>query len=147
MEKRIQELENVRALRELVDTFSILADKKDIKEQVKLFTEDANVTSLLNGKVTSNFNGREEIGNAFELFISSFENVYHLNGQHVVSIDGDKATGKLYCLVDLISVQDGKRMKNSSGVSYEDEYAYVDGKWLIAKRTSDFIWNESRELI
>ncbi len=38
------------ALKELVDTFSNLADEKRIDEQVLLFTENASVQSLENGK-------------------------------------------------------------------------------------------------
>ncbi|MDQ0970208.1 hypothetical protein QFZ31_000086 [Neobacillus niacini] len=45
LEKRIEELENVRALRELVDNFSILADKKEVWKQTELFTKDATAGS------------------------------------------------------------------------------------------------------
>jgi hypothetical protein len=47
LEKRIEELENVRALRELVDNFSILADKKEVWKQTELFTKDATVENSL----------------------------------------------------------------------------------------------------
>jgi hypothetical protein len=146
LEKRIEELENVRALRELVDNFSILADVKEVWKQTELFTKDATVESYVNGKLTSSLKGTQEIGNAFEAFLANFETVYHSNGQHVVSINGNKAEGTLYCRVDLISSENGKKINNSSAVSYKDEYVYENGQWLIAKRTSNFVWNERREL-
>ena len=146
LEKRIEELENVRALRELVDNFSILADVKEVWKQTELFTKDATVESYVNGKLTSSLKGTQEIGNAFERFLANFETVYHSNGQHVVSINGNKAEGTLYCRVDLISSENGKKVNNASGVSYKDEYVYENGQWLIAKRTSTFVWQDRKEM-
>ncbi|MEF2098470.1 nuclear transport factor 2 family protein [Peribacillus simplex] len=146
LEKRIEELENVRALRELVDNFSILADKKEVWKQTELFTKDATVDSYVNGMLTSSFNGTKEIGEAFEGFLANFETVYHNNGQHIVSINGNKAEGTLYCRVDLISSENGKKINNASAVSYKDEYISENGQWLIAKRTSTFVWNDRQEL-
>jgi hypothetical protein len=146
LNERINELENLRALRELVDNFSILADKKQVQKQTLLFTEDATVDSYVNGKLVSSLTGTKEIGDAFENFLKNFETVYHFNGQHVASINGNKAEGTLYCLVDLIYSEHGKKIKNTSGVSYQDEYVYENGQWLIAKRRSTFVWQDRQEL-
>lgn len=144
--ERINELENTRALRELVDNFSILADKKEAQKQTLLFTKDATVDSYVNGELISSLKGTKEIGDGFEGFLKNFETVYHFNGQHVVSIEGNKAEGTLYCLVDLINSENGKKIKNTSGVHYNDEYVYENGQWLIAKRTSTFVWEDRQEL-
>ena len=146
LEMRIEELENLRALRELVDNFSILADKKEVWKQTELLTKDATVESYANGALVSSLKGTKLIGEAFEAFLANFETVYHINGQHVVEINGDKAEGTLYCRVDLISSENGKKINNASAVSYKDEYVYEDRKWLIAKRTSNFVWNDRQEL-
>jgi hypothetical protein len=146
LEKRIEELENVRAIRELVDNFSILADKKEVWKQTELFTKDASVESYVNGELTSSLNGTKQIGEAFEAFLANFETVYHINGQHVVEINGNKAEGTLYCRVDLIGSENGKKINNASAVSYKDEYIFQNGQWLIAKRTSTFVWNDRQEL-
>ena len=146
MNNRIDELENVRALRDLVDNFSILADKKEIQKQILLFTKDATVETYVNGEVVSSLKGTKEMGGAFKSFLNNFETVYHFNGQHTVSIEGDKAIGTLYCMVYLISFENGKKINNTSGVHYNDEYVYENGKWLIAKRTSTFAWQDRQEL-
>lgn len=146
MNNRINELENVRTLRELVDKFSILADEKETQKQILLFTKDATVETYLNGALISSLKGTKEMGEAFEAFLKNFETVYHFNGQHAVSIEGNKAKGTLYCLVDLISSENGKKIKNSSAVHYSDEYVYENGQWLIAKRTSKFVWQDNKEL-
>ena len=130
-----QQIEDQLALKRLVDTFSNLADVKDVDSQALLFTEDAEVISRSNGQVFTS-KGREEIGKAFAGYLALFDVVYHLNGQQVVDIDGDTATGISYCFVTLI----GQGKKNQSGVRYHDTYVKQDGRWLIKKRESDFMF-------
>src|SRR5688572_26132923 len=95
---RTQRLEDQAALKHLVDTFSNLADVKDIDRQVLLFTEDATVESRTGDAPGNPLKGRKQIGETFRAFLAGFETVYHINGQQTVSIQGDKATGTAYCL-------------------------------------------------
>jgi len=143
---RIQQIEDNLALKELVDTFSNLSDVKDVSSQVLLFTEDATVQTFANGNRVANLKGRKAMENAFAPFLSRFETVYHFNGQHTVKLDGNNATGVLYCTVTLIGMQDGKRMKTTIGVSYNDEYVRQNDKWFIANRKSHFNWEDSEEI-
>ena len=131
----IQQIEDQLALKRLVDTFSNLADVKDVKSQMDLFTDDAEVISKTKDQ-TFVSKGKEEISKAFSSFLALFDIVYHLNGQQTVDIKGDTATGIAYCFVTLI----GKGKKNQSGVRYNDIYVKKNGKWLIKKRESDFIF-------
>lgn len=142
----MDKLQDKQELKELVDVFSVLADRKDVAAQTLLFTEDATVTSYRNGKPISTYTRRKDIGEAFGNFLSLFETVYHINGQQVVEIDGNRATGTAYCLVVLIENREGKRSMNTQGVRYDDEYVRQDGKWLIARRTSHFEWSDKKEL-
>lgn len=142
----VEEMKDKIALKELVDTFSILADQKDTDTQTKLFTEDAVVDFYRRSQLVSSLKGREEIGKGFSAYLALFETVYHINGQQTVSIDGNKASGVSYCLVVLIREQDGKRIMSTDGIYYNDKYVKVEGRWLIAKRTSHFVWNEQKEL-
>ena len=130
-----QKIEDQLALKKLVDTFSNLADYKDTKAQMDLFTDDAEVISKADGK-TFKSKGKKEIEKAFADYLKLFDVVYHLNGQQTVEIDGDKATGISYCFVTLI----GNGKKNQSGVRYHDTYVKQKGKWLIKKRESDFMF-------
>lgn len=123
------------ALKELVDTFSNLADVKDVDAQMALFTDNAEVHSKSGDRV-SVMKGKEQIGKAFADYLALFDVVYHLNGQQTVEIKGNEATGISYCFVTLI--RGGK--KNQSGVRYRDTYVKVDGKWLIKKRESNFMF-------
>ena len=136
----IQEIADRMALKDLVDTFSNLADTKEIDEQVQLFTEDAEVVSYQGEKQTSHLKGRKELAERFKAFLDQFTTVYHINGQQTVKIDGNKATGIAYAQVVLVSEQNGKKAMRIQGVRYNDEYMRQNGRWLITKRTSHFEW-------
>lgn len=146
LNQRISALENRVALKELVDTFSILADQKDVQKQMLLFTEDATSDTYVNGQVVSSLKGRKQIGDTFAAFLNTFETVYHINGQQTVTLNGDKATGISYCFVTLIGTENGKKMKTSIGAYYNDEFVRENGHWLIAHRKATFAWQEKQEL-
>jgi hypothetical protein len=146
LQKRVRELEDRAALKELVDTFSILADKKDVKTQVQLFTASATAETYRKDVLVTKLTGRKEMEDAFGAFLKNFETVYHFNGQQTVTVSGDRATGVSYCMVTLIGLEGGKKMKTSIGVYYNDEYVRENGRWLIAKRRSVFDWEDKREL-
>jgi hypothetical protein len=137
------EIRDQLALRALVDKFSILADRKEAWQQTELFTEDAVVETYVGGKLVTNLKGRKDIGSTFDNFLKPFDLVYHFNGQHLVAIKGDSATGTLYCLTYLYGTENGKKVKTSIGIRYSDNYVRQQGKWLIAKRTSYFDWRET----
>lgn len=147
LEQRIQRLEDEAAIKRVIDTFSNLADIKDIDAQMELFAEDAVVETYFGDTLFASMTGPEEIGNVFKSFISNFAGMYHMNGQCTVDVDGDTATANHYCLVVLLSDVDGKKSKNFNGVVYKDEYVRQDGKWLIAKRVSRFTWRDISEVV
>ena len=141
-----QELEDRMSLKELVDHVSILADKKDAYNQVKLFAENAISETFAGGVAILKLKGREAMEEAFTLFLKDFETVYHFNGQQVVTISGDNAAGTSYCMVTLIGMEDGKKMKTTIGASYQDEFIRENGRWLITKRIGNFDWQEKLEV-
>lgn len=85
----IQQLIERQALKDLVDTFSNLADEKRVTEQMPLFTEDAQVTTYIGGQLFADMKGRTEIEQVFSDFLANFHTVYHLNGQHTVTFTGE----------------------------------------------------------
>ncbi len=143
----IKELEARISLQELVATVSILGDRKDFNAQMKLFSEDAVSETFADGASILKLKGRKEMAEAFSNFLKDFETVYHFNGQQVLNINGDNATGTLYCLVTLMGNENGKKMKTTIGAIYRDDYIFKSNRWLIAKRIGNFDWREKREVI
>lgn len=123
----LQQIQDRLALKDLVDTFSNLADEKKVAEQIPLFTHDAVVNTYIGGKLVFEMHGVAEIEQVFTTFLTPFHRVYHLNGQHTVTfIDENNATAINYCAVKLVETK--------------------EGKWLIAKRIANFMISESREI-
>ncbi|MBN9326198.1 MAG: nuclear transport factor 2 family protein, partial [Cellulomonas sp.] len=70
----------------------------------------------------------------------------HMNGQQVVQIAGDTATGIAYCQVKLVSDEGDKEVIVDSSIRYDDEYVRQNGRWLIKTRISHFSINDKRTL-
>lgn len=136
-------------LKELVDTFSNLADVKDAKGQGELFLEDGVLEFQMgfDGEI-NNIVGREALVAAFANTIEPCKAVYHINGQHSVTIseDGNSAEGTNYCEATLVNEEGGKNIITTNYVRYADVYAKVDGKWYIKRRRTTFLISEKREL-
>lgn len=89
---------------------------------------------------------RKQFGDAFTAYLNTLETVYHINGQQTITLNGNKASGISYCLVVLIGKQNGKGIKTTMGVYYNDDYIKENNHWLIAKRKSNFTWQENQPL-
>ena len=134
-----------QALKDLVDTFSNLADEKRVAEQMALFTPDAQVNTYLGGKLFAEAKGRAEIEQVFSSFLAQFHSVYHLNGQHTVTFRSEtEAEAINYCAVKLVGEQDGKQVLQDHSVRYQDTYIKQGGKWLISQRIANFMISETR---
>lgn len=143
----VEQLIERQALKDLVDTFSNLADEKRVAEQMPLFTEDAVVNTFIGGKLVFEMAGHAQIEEVFTNYLAPFHAVYHLNGQHSVEFqDSHNATAINYCQVALVSRQDDKEMLLTHYVRYNDTYRKIDGQWLISKRIANFMISEHREL-
>ncbi len=146
LQARLDNLENRQQLKALVDTFSVLADIKDTDAQGLLFTEDGIMRTMQDGVEVSSLNGRENIVTASANFLSLFETVYHSNGQQTVElIDEANAKGVSYCYVVLIgkNPQTGEAVRMTEGFRYHDTYTKKNGKWQIAVRESEVLWNKT----
>jgi hypothetical protein len=141
-----KELEDRTLLKELVDKVSLLGDKKDFKGQVQQFSEDALSETFLGGVSILKLKGRKQMEEAFSNFLKDFDTIYHFNGQQVVTIDGDNASGTCYCLATLIGSENGKKMKTTIGVIYQDDYVREGSRWLIDQRIGNFEWQEKVEV-
>ncbi len=141
---RLQLIEDKMAIKEVVDVFSNLADTKEIDKQVLLFTEDGVVQSYNNGTLSSDLKGRKQLFDAFSGFLSNFKTVYHQNGQQIIDeLTANTAKATSYCRVILVGDQNGKPVKVTLYTIYKDEFVKQDGKWLIKKRTSNFVHSET----
>ena len=149
LKKRVEAVENRLELKNLVDTFSVLADVKDTNTQGLLFTEDGSMKTVANGQVVFSIDGRQNIVNACAGYLALFETVWHSNGQQTVElIDAENATGVSYCTVILIGKNQmtGKTERLTEGFRYHDTYTKKNGTWQIAVRESEVLWAKTETI-
>ena len=143
----IQEIQDRMEIQEVVNVFANLADVKDAKSQGDLFLEDGTLEFQMgfDGEI-QNIVGRDALVQAFSATIEPCKAVYHINGQHVIELNGDEATGVAYCQATLLNEDNGKDIVTVNSVRYTDEYVKRDGKWYIKKRRTTFMLSEKHEL-
>lgn len=133
-------------LRKLIDDYAVFTDEKNIAEQVKLFTPEIVYSVFMNGAQVSSLSGRENIEHQFNQHAAVVKNYFTMNGQHIVNLEGQIATGVSYSQMKMVREVHGKANITDYSVKYEDKYRLVDGKWRIDERVAHFVIVEARTL-
>ena len=140
----MEELQAKSEISELVGKFSNL--EVNVPAQMALFTKDTHVQVYMGETKAFDIHGVEELEKVFSQFTVAVKRSHHMNGQHVIKVNGDTATGILYCRAALVTEEDGKEVITDHCIFYEDVYEKQDGKWLIKARTSHFVISDKHIL-
>lgn len=131
LEKEIQRLKDVQAIKELKSKYFCALDTKNWDELETTMTEDIE-TAYSNGKLV--FHGPKEITDYFKKSMPKTEITLHQGHNPQIWFESDTvAYGKWY-LQDMLIFAKGDPYEglqvNGSAV-YTDKYVKVDGQWLI----------------
>jgi len=140
------ELADRVAIRELVDVYAHCADRRDAEGQKALFTEDTHFVVYMDGqgsKSTQELDGREALTPVFD-DLNRYQATMHFNGQSMVTVDADRATGESYCIAHHLFTEDGERMLMVAWLRYGDTFVKLDDTWLFAERNLYVDWTETR---
>ncbi len=55
-------------------------------------------------------------------------------------IEGDRATGEVYCVANHVLEKEGVAFKLDMGIRYDDRYVRGPGGWVIERRFFNMIW-------
>lgn len=124
---RLDRLEAESALHRLVHDYCVGADHRDRARWAAVWVEDAVWETSPDRVVT----GVEAICDAVAQQWKAFPIMQHATVNHVVDIDGDRATGRSDVVV-LVQLQDGRWI--AGGGTYQDVYRRDDGSWRIVRR-------------
>jgi uncharacterized protein (TIGR02246 family) len=136
LERRLQALEDVEAIRNLKARYAALCDQQyDADGIAAMFTEDA----LWDSPGLGRFEGREAIRAFFRgaSTIFSFAIHYSLNGE--IEVDGNMARARWYLFMPC-TVADGNRAMWRASIDHET-YARVNGIWMFASKRSEPLMN------
>ena len=136
------------AIRELFDAYAHCADRRDAEGQKALFTVDTRFAVYMDGPGTERsyvLEGREALSPVFD-DLNRYEATMHFNGQSMVTIDGDRATGESYTIAHHVFTEDGSRQIMVAWLRYLDVFSKIDKSWYFAERSLILEWSETRAL-
>ncbi len=136
----LQEIGDRLALRELVDRYASIPDDRDYALVDVTFTEDA----VLHAP-EFRLEGRDAIREAMR-GIERYEATLHCMHHHRVEIDGEDATGEVYCIANHIERTPEGVFKLDWGIRYRDRYRRTASGWRIANRELRRVWEQRAPL-
>ena len=145
-EQFIQEQQDRREMRALVDAYAYCADRRDCEGQMALFTEDTHFVVYMDSHAAEpNYalDGRKSLRPVFEN-LNTYDRTMHFVGQHTLrSYSPTEAKGQAYCIAHHLNYIEGGQKLMIAYMRYEDTFRKVDGKWLFAERILlvDFVEN------
>jgi 3-phenylpropionate/cinnamic acid dioxygenase small subunit len=135
-----QEMSDRFEIQDLVFHYSHLVDTKDFDALRDVFTEDAHVDYSAFGGIIGD---REAAIEYLKSAVSNdlFPNTQHLNANVQISLDGDRATGRVMCFNPMdMSLPDGGRQTFLIGLWYVDSYRRTSHGWRINERREEKSW-------
>ena len=137
------------AIRELIEAYAHCADRRDVKGQMALFTEDTHFVVYMNAKdptPAQELHSREALAPVFDE-LNKYDATTHFVGQSTIfTLTGDRGTGEAYCLAHHVTIDGGKRRLMVASLRYLDTFVRVDGAWLFSERRLYVDWLENRVL-
>ena len=148
-ESELRELADRLAIRALVDRYARAADRVDGAAAAALFTESGALRIFERGTAdpVRERLGREAIATAFA-GLSRYEVTLHVVANHLVDLDGDRATGETYCLAHHVRTigegADAHPSDHVMAIRYLDSYERTSEGWRIAQRHLQLEFTEER---
>ncbi|HSV84220.1 MAG TPA: nuclear transport factor 2 family protein [Ramlibacter sp.] len=136
LQRRIEKLEARAEIAELASAYAVACDEHDMARLLGLFTEDARFDSPSKLMMAS---GRAEIEAMFIRMFKVRGPGYHWTHDLFVTPDPrdpNRATGRVLSHAETCPNEEG----SLAAMRYDDDYRRVDGRWLFARRTINFLY-------
>lgn len=136
-----QEISDRFEIQDLVFHYADLVDSKQLEAlRNSVFTADAHIDYSAMGGSVGNVDETLDFLKASltdELFPAS----QHLNANVQVTLDGDKATGRVMCFNPMVmAIPGGDKQTMFLGLWYVDEYRRTEAGWRISRRAEEKSW-------
>jgi ketosteroid isomerase-like protein len=121
--ERLDRLESIEAIRQLVAQYALATDSRDLDALVALFVDDV--------QVGADRRGRDTLREFFDQSLRQVGITILFVGNHVIDFDdADHARGVVYCRGE-IQVDDRWVVQ---AIQYRDTYERRDGTWFFVRR-------------
>jgi hypothetical protein len=134
------------AIQALAYRYAAGVDRRDREVFLSAFATDATLQVFGEGPdgddPVSIMTGHEEIG-AVPSIITRYAKTFHFVGNHLCEVDGDRATGEVYCTARHLSPSIHGATDFVMFIRYVDRYRRDSERtWLIADRQVHIDWTE-----
>ncbi len=126
--------EHKLAIQELVFKYCRAVDRRDFASLAKLYAEDSWDD---HGAMFQGTGG--DFVKWLPAVLDSMQMTSHTVTNHLISIEGDKAEGEVYCTAYHLTVDDQEVI---IGGRYLDQYIYEQRRWVFKHRKIVMDWNQ-----
>jgi len=132
-------LTDVREIGDLAYRYAQAVDRGDAEGFSALFLEDG----LLEGSGYHS-HGRSQLSKIPGFTASRWMKTFHAVYNHLITVDGDAASGEVYCQAHHLRDVGGDLSDHVMFVRYQDDYARTPEGWRFARRELVIDWTETR---
>lgn len=126
--------EDEARLRETALRYARMMDRMSFDDLPTVFAEDG----VLSGPGYE-MTGHDQLRAGLQS-LDQFDATLHGVLNTYFEIDGDRATGEVYCVANHVHQVDGIPFKLDMGIRYQDEYMRHGDIWVIQRRTFHMVW-------
>jgi uncharacterized protein (TIGR02246 family) len=132
-------LTDVREIRDLAYRYAQAVDRGDGEAYANLFLDDA----VLEGSGYHS-QGRSQLLKIPGFTSSRYLKTFHAVYNHLITVDGEAASGEVYCQAHHLSEVEGGLSDMVMFIRYQDDYARTPQGWRFARRELVVDWAETR---
>ena len=146
LQEALHDIVTRAALRNLAERYAQGVDRRDRDVYVGAFHPDATLEVHHPTESEEGINvmrGHDQIGRVPD-FIKVYPKTFHLLGQSTYDLDGDRATGEVYCMAHHLTPDRHGGTNYVMYIRYDDTYRCDDGEWRIATRRVNVDWTDQR---
>lgn len=130
-------------IRQLIERYAGYADARSAGKVADLFAADGELVVWLDPNVEqpSMRRGRPAIAEAIG-FLDRFHHTQHLIASSVIDVEPDAAAAhaETQCTAHHLTVEGAEASDWTVYLRYSDDFARIDGTWLIARRELRTMW-------
>ena len=126
--------------------YARFADRIDAPSLGELFVEDGILRIQRPGDVAAVERiGRDAIVAAIR-GLERYDRTFHMIGNHYYDVDGEVATGEVYCIAHHVHGEAGSKVDHVMMIRYQDQYRRTADGWRVVVRELSVDWTEERSV-
>ncbi len=128
-------------LRDLAFRYARMMDRRQFDWLPEVFADDG----VLSGPGYE-MKGHDQLRQGLKL-LEQYSATLHGVLNTYFEIDGDTATGEIYCVANHVHEKEGIPFRQDMGIRYEDRYTRQENGWVIQLRYFNMVWETDTPML